>query len=104
MGFQEDIQEIEKYLSIWMKVDSLNKLNTKVLIDHKINLLAEHIQGQSITLTDSIVEVAKLKDLIMKSQFAPGSVEALIFKMMQDSMLRNGLEVVQEFELVRSCP
>ena len=103
MGFLGDIEEIEQYLTIWEKVRNLDKLNIKVLIDHKIKLLGEYTQDRNTTLAESIVEVVKLKDLLSATRFAPDSVETLISKMVQDSMLRNGLEVVEEPELVRSC-
>lgn len=104
MGFQEDIQEIKQYLSIWTGVENLDKVNVEALINSKINLLGDSTQYQSISLVENIAQAVMLRDDLSVANFDLDSAKALISKLVQDSMRRNGLKHVEDPALVGSGP
>ncbi|KAL8784079.1 MAG: hypothetical protein Q9195_009188 [Heterodermia aff. obscurata] len=96
MDFEKGIQEIKDYVAVWENIKGRDKFNVKSLINHKIDLLGSCTQDPNTTLVDDMVQVVKLRGYLDSKKFHLVSAEALISKLVQDSMCENGLESLQE--------
>lgn len=86
------IWEVDKLLPIWAKLETQNKNDCKILIEHKIGMLQQCTRPVDDISYKFLDTVTKLKDRVTAAGFNPQSVNAVVDKEMQDLMLKNGLE------------